>query len=114
MSSTILIISALTYNHLDFLITVNFTTLQILVDTISDMSFNSLQIMVGLNNDTQKVIERTRGTTLIPGTNLFGTVTWDYRQVLKKPSLSAFGLFNVSDIGSLSTFFYSLEIILVI
>ena len=114
MSSTIFIISALTYNYLDLLITVNFTTLQIPAGTINNTSFNSLQIMVGLNNDTQKVIERTTGTTLIPGTNLFGTVTWDFRQVLKNPYLSSFGLFDVSDIGSLSTFFYSWEIILVI
>jgi hypothetical protein len=104
MSSKIFIISALTYNYLDFLITVNFTRLQIPVGTISNTSINSLQLVVGLHADTRKVIKTTTGITLIPGTNLFGTLTWDYRQVLNSP-LSAFGLFDVSDVESLSIFF---------
>jgi hypothetical protein len=48
------------------------------------MSFNSLQIMVGFDDDSQKVIERTTGTTPIPGANLFGTIT-GLPPILEKP-----------------------------
>jgi hypothetical protein len=81
---------------------------------MNNMTFNSLQIMIDLNNDTRKMIGRTTGTTLIPGTNLFGTMTWDNRQVLKNPSLSTFGLFNVNNIAMLPIFFTDDKIYLVI
>ena len=80
----------------NLLITVNFTTLQIPVDTMTDMFNNSLQIMIGFTNDTRTVVDRTQATTLVPGTNLVGFLTWQLRQLLKKRRLSAFtSLFNV-------------------
>ena len=80
----------------DLLITVNFTTLEIPVDTMTNMFNYSLRIMIGFTNDTRTVIDRTQATTLVPGTNLFGAFTWQFRQLLKKPGLSAFtSLFNV-------------------
>jgi hypothetical protein len=64
---------------------------------MSDSYKNSVQIMIGLTNDTRTVVERTVGTTILPGVNLVGVITWDLRQVLKSPRLSAFGsLFDVS------------------
>ena len=80
----------------NLLITVNFTTLQIPVDSMTDMFNYSLQIMIGFTNDTRTVIDRTQATTLVPGTNLVGFLTWQLRQLLKRRSLSAFtSLFNV-------------------
>jgi hypothetical protein len=80
----------------DLLITVNFTTLQIPVDTMINMFNNSVQIMIGFTNVTRTVVERTQATTLMPGTNLVGSFTWQVRQLLKRPRLSAFtSLFDV-------------------
>ena len=80
----------------DLLITVNFTTLQIPINNMINMFDNSIQIMIGLTNDTNTVVERTQATTLIPGVNLISTISWGFRQVFKTPGLSAFGLFEVS------------------
>ena len=53
--------------------------------------------MIGLTNDTRTVVERTVGTTILPGINLVGVITWDLRQLLKSPRLSTFAsLFDVS------------------
>jgi uncharacterized membrane protein len=64
---------------------------------MGDLSTDSVQIIIGLTDDTRTVVERTVGTTILPGVNLFGVMTWDFRQLLKRPRLSAFGsLFDVS------------------
>ena len=81
----------------DLLITLNFTAIGLQVSTMSDLYRHSVQIMIGLTNDSHTVLERTVGTTILPGVNLVGVVTWDLRQVLKNPRLSALGgLFDVS------------------
>ncbi|EDR05148.1 uncharacterized protein LACBIDRAFT_303536 [Laccaria bicolor S238N-H82] len=74
----------------NLLITVNFTSMGHPVGTISNAFKNSVQIMIGLTNDTQTVVDRTVSTTILPGVNLVGVVTWDLRQLLKSPRLSAF------------------------
>ncbi|EDQ99260.1 uncharacterized protein LACBIDRAFT_335177 [Laccaria bicolor S238N-H82] len=74
----------------DLLITLNFTKIGLPVDVMSDSYRNSVQIMIGLTNDTRTVVERTHGTTILPGVNLLGVITWDLRQLLKSPRLSAF------------------------
>ena len=52
--------------------------------------------MIGFTNDTHTVVNRTLATTLMPGTNLVGSFTWQLRQLLKSPRLSAFtSLFDV-------------------
>jgi len=64
---------------------------------MSNFSIDSVQIMIGLTNDTRTVVERTVGTTILPGVNLVGVTTWELRQVFKRPHLSAFAsLFDVS------------------
>ena len=65
----------------------NFTTFQIPVDAII-MFNNSLKLMIGFTNDTRTVVDRTKATTLIPGTNLFCAVSWELRQLQKSPRLS--------------------------
>ena len=77
-----------------------------------NMSANSLQVVIGLTNDTEAVINNTPGTTLIPGTNLFGTVdVSEWRQKFRHPALSAFGpLFNVIIIG----FYYYSKLLTII
>ena len=52
--------------------------------------------MVGFTNVSRTVVERTQATTLMPGTNLVGSFTWQLRQLLKRRRLSAFtSLFDV-------------------
>ena len=81
----------------DLLITLNFTGMGLDTGTMSNSYGNSVQIMIGLTNDTHTVVERTVSTTILPGVNLVGVITWDLRQLLKSPRLSAFAsLFEVS------------------
>ena len=81
----------------NLLITLNFTGMGLQVGTMNDLLADSVQIMIGLTNDTRTVVERTVGTTILPGVNLVGVITWDLRQVFKSPGLSAFAsLFDVS------------------
>ena len=81
----------------DLLITLNFTGMGLQVGTLSDSYKNNVQIRIGLTNDTQTVIEKTEATTIPPGVNWVGDITWDLRQLLKSPRLSALAsLFDVS------------------
>jgi len=47
-------------------------------------------------NNTEQVIDRTVPLSIPPGVNLLGNLNFEIRQLFKKPSLSAFGLFDVS------------------
>ena len=52
--------------------------------------------MIGFTNATPTVVEKTQAITLMPGTNLAGSFTWQLRQLLKRRRLSAFtSLFDV-------------------
>ena len=68
------------------------------VGNMSDLFTESVQIMISLGtSDTRTVVERTIGTAIIPGVNWVGFMTWDLRQVFKRPRLSAIAsLFDVS------------------
>jgi len=79
----------------DLLITVNFTALNIPSTTIVDTPTNSVQLMIGLTNDTTKVFTTTMPTTLIPGVNLFGLVRLHMRQTMSNSALAVIGLFDV-------------------
>ncbi len=58
---------------------------------------NSVQVMLGLTRDTNKVVKNTIPTTLIPGVNLVGIAdVFRIRQTYVKPEVSGFGLFDVS------------------
>ena len=57
---------------------------------------NSVQVMLGLTNDTIEVFDRTPPTTLIPGVNVVGIAGLLIRQTFRRPKYSAFGLFDVS------------------
>jgi len=80
----------------DLLVIVNYTTLRIKPDTIIDMKSSSVEIQIGMINDTDQVIRRTVPLSIPPGVNLLSSLTLDIRQLFKRPSLSAFGLFDVS------------------
>jgi hypothetical protein len=45
-------------------------------------------------NDTEQVLHRTVPVSIPPGVNLLANVNFEIRQLFKKPSLSAFGLFD--------------------
>jgi hypothetical protein len=79
----------------DLLITVNFTVLNISSTAIVDTPTNSVQLMIGLTNDTYKVFLTTMPTTLIPGVNLFGLVRLHIRQTISSSVLAVIGLFDV-------------------
>ncbi|PPQ96986.1 hypothetical protein CVT26_006412, partial [Gymnopilus dilepis] len=81
----------------DLLISVNFTTLQISVDQISDLFDHSIQVMVAFSDDVQQVTLKTEATALFPGTNTIGSVTWDLRQISTTNGLSTFGMFDSSE-----------------
>ncbi|EDR01902.1 uncharacterized protein LACBIDRAFT_332904 [Laccaria bicolor S238N-H82] len=57
---------------------------------MDDLITDSVQIMIGLTSDAITVVERTPGTAIPPGVNRAGDVTWELRQLLKRPHLSAF------------------------
>jgi hypothetical protein len=80
----------------DLLITVNFTTLGLSIDSISDIPKNSVQIMVAMTNNTEDVVLMTKPTNLLPGVNLIGMTSLEIHQTFKNPALSLFGLFKVS------------------
>ena len=75
----------------DLLVTINFSKLSIPSDSVNDAPRDSVQIRVGLTNDTSKVILRTSPTTLIPGVNLVGIVNFVVRQVTTSSVLSFIG-----------------------
>ncbi|EDQ98480.1 uncharacterized protein LACBIDRAFT_335923 [Laccaria bicolor S238N-H82] len=60
------------------------------VGTMDDLITDSVQIMIGLTSDAITVVERTPGTAIPPGVNRAGDVTWELRQLLKRPHLSTF------------------------
>jgi len=74
----------------DLLVTINFTKLRIPSHSV-DNTRNSMQIMVGLTNDTSKVMLRTSPTTLIPGVNLVGIVNVVIGQVNPRSALTIIG-----------------------
>ncbi|KAF8170386.1 hypothetical protein BJ912DRAFT_997456 [Pholiota molesta] len=78
----------------DLLVTVNFTTLGIATDTITDIPSNSVQVMVAMTNRTIDVMSMTVPTTLIPGVNLVGIASMEIHRKFKNPGLSWFGLFE--------------------
>jgi hypothetical protein len=80
----------------DLLVIVNYTTIRINPDTIIDMGRSSVEIQIGMLNNTDQVVRRTVPLSVPPGVNLLGNMKPDIRQLFKRPSLSAFGLFDVS------------------
>jgi hypothetical protein len=81
----------------DILVVVDFTVLNISADSMANRGTNSVQVMLGLTRDTNKVVRNTIPTTLIPGVNLVGIAdVFRIRQTYVKPEVSAFGLFQVS------------------
>jgi hypothetical protein len=77
---------------------VNFTKLNIAFnDSIRYVPRNSVQVLLGLTNDTNNVIVRTSPTTLVPGMNIVGMANLLIRQQFAKAMFATFGLFDVSD-----------------
>ena len=77
----------------------NFTKLNIAFNrSIRNVPRHSVQVVLGLTNDTDNVILRTSPTTLVPGMNIFGMANLLIRQQFDAKALFArFGLFDVSD-----------------
>jgi hypothetical protein len=79
----------------DLLIVVNFTMLRVPPDTGINIPRNSVQVYVGLTNNTDDVIATTAPSTLPPGVNLIGIVNLMVRQRLRSPRFSTLGIFDV-------------------
>ncbi len=80
----------------NIVVVVNFTMLNIKLNSTINRGKNSVQVMLGLTNDTIEVFDRTPPTTLIPGVNVVGIAGLLIRQTFRRPKYSAFGLFDVS------------------
>jgi hypothetical protein len=80
----------------DLLVIVNFTKLNIPIQNITDIPANSVQVRLGLTNDTVGVVKATPPTIVLPGTNQIGITRLVIRQRSKTPRFSAFGLFSNS------------------
>lgn len=78
------------------LVTVNFTELGIQSDTINNVAKNSVQVMYGLVNRTELVVENTLPVTLIPGMNAFAMANIAIRRQFRRSALSTFGLSDAS------------------
>jgi len=63
--------------------------------SIVDTPRNSVQIVLGLTNQTANAVRKTSPTSLIPGVNVVGMANFIIRQQLRPSSVSAFGLFDV-------------------
>jgi hypothetical protein len=86
----------------DLLITVNFTMLNISSASILDGAVNSVQVMLGLTNNTANVLQTTSPTMLLPGMNVLGMSRLTIRQKFGKATVAALGV-------EASTLFFQLE-----
>lgn len=77
-------------------VVVNFTVLHIEPNSTINKNKSYVQIMLGYIDDTKGIYDRSSPTVLIPGANFVGITKFYFRQILKKPTVSAFGLFDVS------------------
>jgi hypothetical protein len=76
----------------DLLITVNFTMLNISSASILDGAVNSVQVMLGLSNNTDNVLQTTSPTMLLPGMNVLGMSRLTIRQKFGKATVAALGV----------------------
>lgn len=80
----------------DLLVTVDFGALMIPSDSTIDIASNSIQVMVGMTNNTAEVLAMTRPTVLIPGVNMVGMVYMEIHQTFENPGVATLGIFEVS------------------
>jgi len=83
------------------LITVNFTALNISSQSDQNIRGHSVQIMLGLTNNTIDVVNRTMPTTLLPGVNIVGAANLFIFQRFHNAHVSVLGLFDVSVLDKL-------------
>ena len=94
----------------DILVVVDFEKLKISANSMINRGVNSVQVLVGLTHDTEKVVKNTAPTTLLPGVNLVGIAyVFRIRQTYVRPKVSAFGLFEVCYFGTTNFFFLRKE-----
>lgn len=79
----------------DLLVSINYTKIGLPRDDIISTTTNSVEVYVGLANDSFTVVNRTLPTTIPPGVNLMGTLSLELRQLYKNVGISALGLFTV-------------------
>ncbi|PPQ79193.1 hypothetical protein CVT26_000442 [Gymnopilus dilepis] len=97
-----------TYTTPDLLIEVNFTAFNISGSSKSDMSSNSVQVLIGFHNETSKVIQTTKSMTLVPGINMLGCITYELRQSFKNSIAPDLGLFESYDTFVVSKMLYAI------
>ncbi|TEB28313.1 hypothetical protein FA13DRAFT_1873039 [Coprinellus micaceus] len=62
-------------------------------------AFDSLQVYIGLINDTQAIIENTDPILLFPGANLLGVLRPAFREITPDPMLDSSGNRNISTLS---------------
>ena len=80
----------------DLLISIDYTKIGLPKDDIISTTANSVEVYIGLTNDTLTAVYRTLPTTIPPGVNLMGTLSLELRQLYKNVGLSGLGMFAVS------------------
>lgn len=79
----------------DLLISIDYTKIGLPKDDLVSTTTNSVEVYVGLTNNTFTAVYRTLPTTIPPGVNLMGTLSLELRQLYKNVGISALGLFAV-------------------
>ena len=79
----------------DLLISIDYTKIGLPRDDLVSTTSNSVEVYIGLTNNTLTAVYRTLPTTIPPGVNLMGTLSLELRQLYKNIGVSALGLLSV-------------------
>jgi len=85
----------------DLIIGIDYTKIGLPRDDIISTTNNSVEVYISLTNNTNTAVYRTLPTTIPPGVNLMGTLSFELRQLYKNVGASALGLFSVCPAFSL-------------
>ena len=80
---------------------------QVAINATEDISLNSVGIVIGMTKDTDKVLQSTIPTTLIPGVNLVGAANLIVRQHM---SSNIFGLGLIDGVRIFLYFFFAISV----
>jgi len=79
----------------DLLISIDYTKIGLPRDDLVSTTTNSVEVYIGLTNNSLTAVYRTLPTTIPPGVNLMGTLSLELRQLYKNVEVSALGIFSV-------------------
>jgi len=79
----------------DLLISIDYTKIGLPRKSFVRTTANSVEVYIGLTNDTDMTVYRTIPTTIPPGVNLMGTLSLEIRQLYTNVGASALGILTV-------------------